>query len=98
MLNALDFALSEPQEVAIIGKIGAEDTRAMLDALNRRYLPNTVVALTEPGDSAAALAIPLLQDRPAREGRATAYVCRAFACRAPTTEVDQMLRDLEAHA
>jgi uncharacterized protein YyaL (SSP411 family) len=95
MLNALDFALAEPQEVAIIGNIEAEDTHAMRDALDRRYLPNTVVALAEPGDATAAQTIPLLRDRPQRDGRATAYVCRSFTCQAPTTEVEQMLRDLE---
>ena len=94
MLNALDFALAEPQEVAIIGKLDAEDTRAMLRTLARKFLPNTVIAAAEPGDAAAAEVVPLLQDRPQRGGRATAYVCRSFSCQAPTTEVDELLRQI----
>jgi uncharacterized protein YyaL (SSP411 family) len=94
MLNALDFALAEPREVAIIGGLQSEDTQTMLRTLAQQFLPNTVIAAAEPGDAAAAEVVPLLQDRPQREGRATAYVCRSFACQAPTTQVDELLRQL----
>jgi uncharacterized protein YyaL (SSP411 family) len=30
--------------------------------------------------------VPLLQDRPARDGAPTAYVCRNFVCDAPVTD------------
>jgi uncharacterized protein YyaL (SSP411 family) len=30
----------------------------------------------------------------AKNGRATAYVCREFACKLPTTSIDQMLKNL----
>ena len=32
----------------------------------------------------------------AREGKATAYVCRNFACNLPTTEVAKMMEQLQA--
>jgi uncharacterized protein YyaL (SSP411 family) len=96
-LNALDFALGEPQEIAIIGDPGAPDTRAMIDVLNRRYLPNTVAAVAQPNDQ-ATVTIPLLRDRPQQGGVATGYVCRAFACQAPTTDVEQLMRLVERSA
>jgi uncharacterized protein YyaL (SSP411 family) len=37
---------------------------------------------------------PYVENQVAREGRATAYVCRDFTCRAPTTDVDEMLRSI----
>jgi uncharacterized protein len=92
-LVALDFALADGQEVAIVGDPAAPDTQAMTSVLNRRFLPN-IVAAVATGD-AATHAIPLLRDRPQIDGRATAYVCRAFACQAPTTDVAQLERLLE---
>jgi uncharacterized protein YyaL (SSP411 family) len=68
----------------------------MLRALDERYLPRIAVAVAAPGDQAAVEAVPLLQDRPQREGKATAYVCRSFVCRAPTTEVAAMLEEVAA--
>lgn len=96
MLNALDLALAEPQELAIVGVPGAPDTQAMLRALDERYLPRITVAFAAPGDTAAVEAVPLLQARPQRDGKATAYVCRSFVCRAPTTEIDEMLEEVAA--
>jgi uncharacterized protein len=94
MLNALDLALAEPQEVAIIGAPDSVDTRAMLRALDDLYLPRTAVAAAAPDDQPAIEMIPLLQQRPQRDGRATAYVCRSFVCQAPTTDVAQLLAEV----
>ncbi len=85
-LSALDFLLGPPLEVAIIGDPAASDTRALLAVLRQRYRPTTVWACAAPDDQAARTAIPLLADRPPLDGRATAYVCRQFACQAPTTD------------
>ena len=39
-------------------------------------------------------AIPLLHDRPAIDGRPTAYVCRDFVCSLPVTSVDRLIDQL----
>jgi len=93
-LNALDLALAEPQEVALIGAPEAADTQAMLRALDERYLPRTAVALSMPGGMAATELIPLLAQRPQRDGKATAYVCRSYVCQAPTTDVEQLIAEI----
>lgn len=93
-LCALDTLLATPQEVAIIGTPDHEDTTAMLRALYDQYLPHTSIAVASPDDAAAREAIPLLHDRPQRDNRSTAYVCRSFTCLAPTTSVDQLLHDI----
>ncbi len=95
MLNALDFALAAPREVAIIGDVAASDTQQLLDALDERFMPNVVVAAAHPDDSEAAATVPLLQDRPQRDAHATAYVCKSFVCNLPTTDVEEMIRQLE---
>jgi uncharacterized protein YyaL (SSP411 family) len=96
MLNALDFALATPREVAIIGAPADPDTQHLLRALNARFLPNVVVAAAAEDDTEAATLIPLLQDRPRQHGKPTAYVCQSFVCNLPTTDVDEMLRQLGA--
>jgi uncharacterized protein YyaL (SSP411 family) len=40
--------------------------------------------------------IPLLAQRPAREGKATAYVCVHYACQTPTTDPEELSRQLGA--
>jgi hypothetical protein len=83
-LQALSYALSEPQEIAIVGDPEAADTQALLSVARSGYRPFQVVALgalnTQPP------AVPLLQDRGLVNGQPAAYVCRSFTCQAPLTD------------
>ncbi len=90
VLGALDFALSAVKEFAIMGNPAGADTRSLLEVINGRYLPNCVLACADPADSEAVQAVPLLADRPLKEGKATAYVCQNFACLAPVTTAEQL--------
>ncbi len=96
LLCALDFSVSEPREVAVVGDQSAPDTRALLETVYSAYLPNKVVAGRSPDDDEAGGLIPLLAQRPAREGRATAYVCVQYACQTPTTDPEELSRQLGA--
>src|SRR5258708_6551360 len=88
VLGALDFALSPAKEIAIIGDPHATDTRSLLEVVNERYLPNSVLASCAPADSIAMQTVPLLADRSLKEGKATAYVCQNFACQAPVNDIE----------
>jgi uncharacterized protein YyaL (SSP411 family) len=92
MLCALDFYLSSPSEVALIGQLLAGDMLEMVRAVWGPYVPNKVVAAGEPGDKVAAEIVPLLADRPQVDGKATAYVCRNYVCEAPTTDPEEVVR------
>jgi uncharacterized protein YyaL (SSP411 family) len=94
LLAALDFSLAEPREVAIIGDPGSPDTQSLIDAVYGLYLPNKVVAGRAEGDGEPAGLIPLLADRPARDGKATAYVCVHYACKSPTTDPEELREQL----
>ena len=92
LLCALDFSLGAPKEVAIVGRTDAPDTHALLRTVFTPFLPNKVVAAAPPG--AAPPEVPLLADRPARDGRATAYVCQNYACQAPATTSEELAAQL----
>ncbi|MGI8928670.1 MAG: thioredoxin domain-containing protein [Candidatus Limnocylindrales bacterium] len=96
-LNAIAFALGDVTEVAIVGDPASPDARALLGVLRGKYRPFNVVALAgsrRANDSAIAL----LHDRIKLDGKATAYVCRAFACRAPTNNPVELAAQLATPA
>ncbi len=85
-LCALDLSLGPSQEIAVVGDPSDPATVALLDEVFRaRYLPNAVVAVSDPR-GAAAQSVPLLRERTQLAGRPTAYVCERFACQMPVVE------------
>jgi uncharacterized protein YyaL (SSP411 family) len=90
VLGALDFAISASKEIAIVGVPDAADTQSLRAVVNRHYLPNSVLTSGAPGDSSAAQQVPLLEDRPLKDGKATAYVCHHFACLAPVNTAEEL--------
>jgi uncharacterized protein YyaL (SSP411 family) len=90
----LDFLIGPAREVAIIGDPAAPETQALLAVVSHAFRPNLVLACAAPEDSAAQAAIPLLQERPQREGKATAYVCQHFTCQTPVTEPEALAAQL----
>jgi uncharacterized protein YyaL (SSP411 family) len=93
LLSALVLYLGPPREVAIIGNPTSSDTRALIEAVQQRYLPTAVVAAGTADDSPA---VPLLADRGLVDGHAAAYVCRDFVCELPVTEPEALVRQLES--
>jgi len=96
LLSALDLFLASPYEIAIIGPPEAEETRAMVNAVFKRYLPNKVVAFATGPDSKASRTIKLLEGRGAIDGKAAAYVCRNFYCEAPAPSAEKLAEVLVA--
>jgi uncharacterized protein YyaL (SSP411 family) len=97
LMSALEFALNPSYEVVIVGDPQKQDTMSMLAALREPFIPQKVVLLrTEDPNDAADIAdiAPFTRSMVTRNGLATAYVCQNFACRLPTTSVEQMLKNL----
>ncbi|HEU4766543.1 MAG TPA: thioredoxin domain-containing protein, partial [Pyrinomonadaceae bacterium] len=89
LLSAIDFLLSTPKEVAVVGETEG-DIEPLLRETWRPYLPNKVVAPNFTGKSE----LPLLQDRTPVEGRATAYVCEHYTCKQPVTDPGELAAQL----
>ena len=94
LLCALDFQIGPSFEVVIAGDPSASDTRAMIRELQRVYVPNKVVLLRPAGVERPEIAelAPFTLVQTSVDGRATAYVCRDYACQLPVTDGAEMLR------
>ncbi len=84
-LNALDLLVHGIREVAIIGDPAQAATRALLSAVNTRFYPNLIRALS-PVDVGAEAVPPLLASRTLINGVSAAYVCEHFVCKQPVTD------------
>jgi hypothetical protein len=95
-LCALDFHLGPVVELALVAPPGGNGLAPLAAEVFGRYLPNRVVAGLIAGDPKGAEGIPLLQNREAIGGQATAYVCRNYACELPVTDRAALARQLDA--
>jgi uncharacterized protein YyaL (SSP411 family) len=93
-LSALDFHLGPVAEVALVWPAGA-GMGALVTAAFAGYRPNRLVAGAVAGSSGGA-GLPLLDDRPAVDGRPTAYVCRRYVCQLPVTDPAALATQLDA--
>jgi len=87
MAAALSASLSASEQIVIVGPRGAAETVALWRAAHQQYRPFAVVVLADPADQAAlAVHMPWVAEMKMIDNRATAYVCRDFACAAPSTD------------
>jgi uncharacterized protein YyaL (SSP411 family) len=92
-LVAAAFAASDVVEVAVVGGPAEAATRELLGPVWSTWRPAQVLAVATP-DSVATSEVPLLHDRIAVGGVATAYVCRGFTCDLPVTDAAGLVRQL----
>jgi len=96
LMVALDFAIGPCYEVVIAGNTEAGDTKAMVNALRTRFLPNKVMLLN-PSEQKSPEIVKLAEftRNQSRVGnKATAYVCLNYTCKLPTTDINKMLEFL----
>jgi uncharacterized protein YyaL (SSP411 family) len=92
LFAALDFSLSGPKEIAVIGDPAAAGTVALLAEVWSRYLPNRVLA-GGPG-GAGGLLSPLLAGRTEVDGMPTGFVCEHATCKRPVNDPAEFARQL----
>jgi len=97
MLAASEFRVNEPRQVIVAGAREAPDTRALLRTIHTRFLPNRILLLLDSDETRAALAAgsPAVASMRPLDGRATAYVCRNFACQLPVSDVGALAELLQ---
>jgi hypothetical protein len=96
MLAALSSYDAGIPQIVIVGERGASDTIALFDVIRARYRPTMVTLPVSTRDREVVGArLPWVASLRQREGRATAYLCREFACQAPTSEPEELARQLD---
>lgn len=90
LLAAAIFAQSPPLHVVIVGSVDSQDTQSLLNEVNRTFLPNKILILTDGEENELTRRLPFIAGMTKMEGKATAYVCRDFACRQPVTLVEDL--------
>jgi uncharacterized protein YyaL (SSP411 family) len=93
-LVVVDFLAQGPIEIALVGDEDHAGTQLMRRELARHYLPRRIEVMG--GSDSRSSSHPLLRGKTAIEGRATLYVCRDYACRAPLTDPAMVAATLTA--
>jgi len=95
MLVAFDYSLGKPRQIVIAGERGKADTKKLLSEVRTHYLPNATLILADQGEGQKYLGEKLEAIRAMKkiDGKAAAYVCEDFTCKAPVTEASK-LREL----
>ena len=94
MLAGLSAWHADATQIVIVGE---PDARRPLEAeVARRYLPFAIeVAVTPAAQPSLRASLPLIAAMRPADGKATAFVCRDFACREPVTSADALAAQLE---
>jgi uncharacterized protein YyaL (SSP411 family) len=89
MLAAVGYSLAAPKQIVIAGEAESEDTRAMLRAVRRRFLPYKIVLLIGSEENRERLAgfLPAVGNMRTLDGKATAYVCENYTCSLPANNL-----------
>ena len=90
-LVALDSALADVIEVAVVGDPADAVTRRLLGPLRSGFHPHVAVACAPDPEASV---VELLGSRFKLDGRPTAFVCRDFACRQPVVEPEALAAQL----
>lgn len=97
MLVAVDYSLSKPKQIIILGGIEGADTRKMLREVHKQFIPNKILMVLGSKESQQQMStyMPSVSAYSRINGKATAYVCINYACLLPTNDVQVMSRALE---
>ncbi len=91
MLSAVQFYYSGPKQVIISGNPESGDTRALLKAVRRNFVPNIIVLLAdgERGQEILSEHQPFIAEM-TPGGTAKAYICENRTCRAAVENPEEL--------
>jgi uncharacterized protein YyaL (SSP411 family) len=97
LLAALSSYHAGVSQLVIVGDPADASTQALRRAASAAYLPSLLTVPVTPHHQAALGArLPWIRAMSMREGRAAAYLCRAFECQAPVTSPDELRGQMSA--
>jgi len=93
-LCALDFYLSTPKEIAVVGPWENLATQSLLEQVHGRYMPNKVVVGYDPAVAQNPEEFALLEDKYMVDGKPSAFVCQNYSCLLPATDAEALADQL----
>ncbi|MDR4505234.1 MAG: thioredoxin domain-containing protein [Candidatus Scalindua sp.] len=95
-LVSLDFGIGPSYEIVVVGNPQAADTEEMLGALRKHFIPNKVVLLKPSNEESPDIVrfADYVKYYSGIDNKATAYICRNYACKMPATDIKEMLSQL----
>lgn len=93
-LMALLFAQSSTKEIVIVSEGDKNQAQHMLDAVNEAFRPFTVTLYYSNEHTDLKDSVPFIEDYSVLNGKATAYICENFTCKAPVTGVHEFRKIL----
>ncbi|MGZ3601369.1 MAG: thioredoxin domain-containing protein [Ktedonobacterales bacterium] len=90
LLGALDDFIGPFYEIALVGAPDDASLRELRRAVDTRYVPRAVLAVSAPDDEQAQREVTLLAGRGLVDGQPAAYVCQSFVCKQPVTRPDAL--------
>ena len=96
MLTALSTYHAGVPQLVLVDDGDGTALQPLRDIVRRRHLPAMVVVpVTAPHRDALTRLLPWLADMRSRDSRPAGYLCRAFACQAPTTDPAALAQQLD---
>jgi uncharacterized protein YyaL (SSP411 family) len=96
MLMALLHVYEPSREIVVAGNYGDPKLQEMITEIHTKFLPNTIVMVNpegEKGDEVRKL-VPVISDKLAVNGQPAVYICENYACQAPITVLEQLIKQL----
>ncbi|MDI6766072.1 MAG: thioredoxin domain-containing protein [Bacteroidota bacterium] len=88
MLVALNWDITTPKEIIIVGEKLAVDTKTMLREVRKHFLPNKVILFVDDNSKPKLISyLPFIENMTMIDGKATVYICQNYACQLPTNDV-----------
>ena len=95
-LHALDFIIGPSKEIIISGDPNVKTTRNMISTIHKSFLPNKVLLLCDAfsEDKRLANISPFIEELSSKDPEPTTYICEQYACKAPITNIDDLIKTL----
>ena len=95
MVQAIDFAYGPSYEVLVFGDEKSDETINILNEINSIYMPNRVIVFGKNGTNALKNIIPFINLYPPnKDGSPQVYVCQNFSCKLPTSNINDIRKQL----
>ncbi|MCX5906077.1 MAG: thioredoxin domain-containing protein, partial [Deltaproteobacteria bacterium] len=100
-LNFLDFVVGPSREIVICGDPQEQDGQAIISWIQQKFLPNKVMLLKPTGPGGAGPGgkdilnlAPFTKEMQPIQGKTAVYICSAYACQKPVTELEDLAKIL----